>query len=487
MTSGISKPLVRTLFLYDDAFVAYREAGLLDQPTLRSWDELLERGPRYPAVRQMLAGAGGLEPMDAALLAVRAVVAFDRIIAAGEDVEPELHEGWRTVVAPALAILRRAGAVWGPRELARTALDRLRGSAAYLRQDERTWLAAEAVEPELAAAEQAIADHLAEAAYALREHLPEEPVRAAASALYWTCGEVPRAAALLTGAYEPSVRQLRRLVVDSFRRVPADPLTRQVWIALEDRLGRLAGLHHRLRVGAEDDHLARLYAHAVLGVHATPREELPAYELFALMAADADALWRASPSAWLRFAALVRLAGLDGGPPWAELVGVAAGQVRRESGLAVDPDEYDTAPGIACHYLDTADLGAAIEAVEGYRAATLWYWRQLGDPGAADLRRLVQGARFAQTALRLPSSRLRLSAEYDELGETEDIPALLREAASADNLARLGADLAERAASAGLPTPHAPTDVAAFARALTGSSGSAACGAAAPPVPPAPR
>ncbi|MGO9081073.1 MAG: hypothetical protein ACLQDY_18875 [Streptosporangiaceae bacterium] len=488
----LGRQLVETLFSIDDVFVERRLAGVVSGDVVNEWDGLLEGRVRltYRDILASLEGIDETEPTPASLTALRAYLAWDCALASGVISEPATEPAWQTIAIPVLRTLMRAGALWAPRQVARAVVDYLASTWEFQRLDDRAWRLFEAVEKVAGDAERRLADRLAELAMDLHDSLHDSEFRAGLAALFWTMGDVPRAQALRSGRYQPSYRQVRRLVTDSFARIDIDPLVQYIWIYLEDLLPlQLHGLHYRLRTvyhPASDalTGICAAYASALVSVSRMPsdvRGSPPDVSaLFGLTWWHSDELRAADASVRLRVLALMKSATKDVGglDSWEELVSEAASAIERQSGMAADADEYDVSMGIPCHYL-TDPLVDAVNVTEAYRCAALWYWRFLSPrqpaderPGADERRRrlriLVSGARFAQSAVRLPRARLRIMSDPAPMRDDDrDISDLLTRAADPDRIAQLTAELATLAdEDPRIPAPHHPASVEQLANAL---------------------
>lgn len=476
--SGLGIQLINTLFSIDDEFVEFRLSGELPPETIAKWEALATGATDIGGYADIVATLEDLDVKDsveASTIAVTAFLAWEGALATERVDEPASHGAWQTIGVPVVRTLRRAGALWAAKELSTSIIDYLSSTWEFLRQNEATWHMLEAVEVELAQIENELSDRLTETAMQLHERMDDGPTRATIAALFWAMGDVPRAEALRR-EYRPSFRQIRRLVTNSFHRVPVDPLVQQVWITLEEHCGQFTGMHYWLWTHYHDvdvvDDVARLYALAFLESCDVGVVSGAINELFATSAFHGGTLRQASPSTWLRVVSFLKMTSpqVGGMGSWPERVASAADVVRMDSSLAADRDEYDASPGNACHYL-TGDLVDIINSIEVYRGGILWYWRQLHpmhdeDDGQRErLLRLVTGARFAQTALRLPRARLRFQAEE---GGSAEFPRLVQQAASIANIADLTAELSALAThNPAQVTADHPATVAAFARALT--------------------
>lgn len=484
---GIGVEVVNALFSYDDTFVELRLGGGLPEQTLSEWADLLAGRVSITGIREgveALTGLDAQEPVDACLTAIWGFLAWQGAVDADyvPGAQVATHPAWSTIAVELLHALRRADALWSARVLADGVLAYLSGTWQFLHQDQSTLRMIEKVSAQSAAIERALSDRFAYVAMTLHERLDEEPVRAGVVAMYFTVGEVSRAQALQARSYRPSVRQLRRLVHDSFDRMPTDPLVKELWVYFNEHVGPFDGLKYKILTGGREPTeietaFRGIYAQALLGVAHTPPDTLWLARLSSALSLHGDRLKPVAPLLWLRVACLTRSGGLSGGGAgWSQLVLDAARLVERDSELAVDPNAYDLSPGIPTHFMD-GDPVEILNTLEVYRSAALWYWRHLLPRSRADdphvrLRSLLSGARYAESLPYAPLARKRVqvmfkAGEYPG-GPVSDVTRpLLQAAASAENRAMLTAELVALADKfPALPSPRHPATVADLAAAL---------------------
>lgn len=470
--------LVNTLFSFDDEFVKLRLTGKLTAGVLDDWAALVNGGPDidyYAEMMRSLKGIDAQDPISACIAGVRAYLAWAAAVANGVVRHPAKDGTWQTVVARLLRSFTRAGVYWAPQELALGAVDYLRGTSEYLRHDEITTMLVDEMAWELGTARRRLTDRLGELAFDLQERLADDEARAGVSALFWTMGDVARAEALRRGTYQPSRPRLKRLVTDSFRRIPVDPLVQAVWIFLDSLLGEIEGLHCRIAYGNPDhtfEQICRLYTSTLVDRCLNPPTKQDLRALTSAMVLYGGEIGDSHPAVWVRIVALIKSEspGVDGLPSWPELVAKAAKVVQSELGMAVDTDEYDVSPGISAHYL-SEDPVRTLETIENYRSSTLWYWRHLHPDGKSDERRRmlrdrVRGARYAQSVLHLPGPRRHLSGTHLDWAPGR-LSQLVAGAAEPEHLARLGSELAALAAdNPADPSADRPASIMDFAAAL---------------------
>jgi hypothetical protein len=485
--------LVDTLFSVDDEFVKLRLSGDLTEEILIDWSTLISGGPDVDYYGEMMRSRKEIDPGNpllSCLAGIRAYLAWAAAVTNGIVRHPAMDGTWQTVVVPLLRNLTRAGAFWAPQEFALGAVDYLRSTSEYLRQDEVTLHLADEVAWELGVVRRRLADRMGDIAYELHERLTsvnvntglnerilENETRAAVGALFWTMGDVTRAEALRHRTYQPSLRRLKRLVADSLRRVSVDLLVQSVWLCLDHLLGEIAGLSCRIRSVHDDasdffEHIFRGYASAVMERHLNPTATKNLDSLTSAMIMSGGHLGDRHPDLWMRIVAFIKseYSQADGLPSWPELARKASTIVQRDSGMAIDIDEYDVSSGIPLHYLTDEPL-CVLEELESYRSSGLWYWRHLHPDGKNDaahniLRNRISGVRYTQSVLSGPRRRIQIDGT-DWQRVNGDTSQLVASAAVAENLVQIGSELAALAAARpALPSPSHPASIADFAAVL---------------------
>lgn len=478
----------------------HQSAKLLESASLPTqWQQigdelgrLSTNGPAGGGLQEWRLVCGGAQQLangDAiagCLLALQALAAWEGAVGAQLYQMPlgvPPNPGWEVFPLALCHCLRSAGAVWSALLLARTARDTI-GFASYAYHDHRIreMIARyreliEQIELELAQAERTLAWELREACGPAQPSLQPE-----VSALLWTLGDVSHAAALQHGAI-PALRVLEDLVHTSTLRIRSDPLLQYVWLELKDRPPLDLRAHRLLfaRINAfyTDSPLHRLEAMFGAGASASRAYARALVAHFdggvsqvhlADLGLGQTMIEQIDPgsSVSARWHALFALLGPvedaeDGGAAqrqqrWQQQTKLATASARGEHRDA-QVDSYDRALDIPFQQLaleSLPDRVAAIDALERYRAACLWYpltrVRPLRLPTGvlvdqwlereAGLLDELPGLRFVRLLSRLPRGFSRIGMDMRALSEREeDSYSLLNPDRAVERLAQIDAEL----------------------------------------------
>ena len=272
-------------------------------------------------------------------------------------------------------------------------------------------------------------------------------------------GDAPMATHLaLTSKMTPALRTVGDLTCASIASIPYDPFIQSIWLALRDRppfdlrahkaiYGRIVQRFHANQMHFLDDTFPKppseLYADTLITYF---RGCVTDAQRIAMREVATTLLHLLPPTFYLRFYSLANLLTTDEAgrnARWASLAKYAAGFLEHEQRNA-SLQSHGRCFDIPFYYLpkrSLADFADAIERLERYRTASLWYVfaRQpafhAGPNGEEEIRLLKQlaTARFLSLRWSLPGYYHRIPASS---GAT-DLPALL-----ADTISRLDASAA---------------------------------------------
>jgi hypothetical protein len=339
------------------------------------------------------------DPVAASLVCLHAMAAWEGAV--GESLlGPEAglpNPGWAIFPLALLRCLVRADALWGASPLVRIGLDAIE-SAKVAHSDPQVRETVDDYLTVQAAIDRRFAELRSELAWELRESCaPSEPsFRPEVAALMWTLGDVPHALSLSATTTPPSLALIEGVVHESMRRLQRDPFTQYVWLELKDRppfdlrahkilFARINAVHS----GAQAQRFEGVQAQ--LGLHPATTYALALIAHFRgavteevrQAVREVGSTAQMLPTFGVRFASLLRLIGaVDGGESrsgWQHIAADCTDAVQRARRLGEDSD-YDLSLDIPLHYLGDGAGPEALDALERYRAAGLWYWLAIAPP-----------------------------------------------------------------------------------------------------------